>query len=188
MRLPLVVAAALLSTGLAAHADTVLTYQGNNYTDVYKPFTTSEKAVGTVTIPSTLAPDMNGSVQMEPLSYSFNDGPDTFTSGAPLNQGFIYLYTDAGGNLIDFYLSLDLFVPLSGSNSNYVHTLDVAYGPTLPAQLGTFASEENAGYGFSFTQGSLAVATTTAVTPEPSSVALLGTGMLGIAGLIRRFA
>ena len=35
-------------------------------------------------------------------------------------------------------------------------------------------------------QGTLTVSQYTAVTPEPSSIALLGTGMLGVAGVVRR--
>lgn len=47
-------------------------------------------------------------------------------------------------------------------------------------------------YGYIFTDacgslsGSLTPVSTTAVSPEPSSIALLGTGVLGLAGVVRK--
>ena len=152
-----VAAAALLSASLAAHADTITLDAATSSNGTYNYTYFSN----------------NGSV--------FSGSPFTFTglsgvTGASTQvPGFFTVsftstsvsFDTASGNGAQGATFTDLF-----SITSSVLTLGtVQYSiPTTPAQTGT-------------TLGPVAAV---AVTPEPSSLALLGTGILGVAGVIRK--
>jgi hypothetical protein len=79
MRLSLfATAAALCLSSLAARADAVYTYTGQDFTFANAPYTTSDSITGELTFSSPLAPDL--ALQQElPVSYSFSDGVETLT-------------------------------------------------------------------------------------------------------------
>ena len=113
------------------------------------------------------------------------------------------LATSAGSYLIEFALLNDTsaaspytnsFSLLFGGSTLFSESAVVAGGYTLYSFLGSttststplsFVSENDGGY-FELDSVSVTAAAAPVVTPEPSSWLLLGTGVLGVAGRVRR--
>jgi hypothetical protein len=162
MRLFSCLAAALLAMGLSARADVASTF------NVSGTFTDSTTVSGTVVINTTTG---------------------VFESGDLSYQGQTYNVTEFAGSepgLFAFFLST--------SSGNFPRMAFAFVGSSLVGfdggPLCSFADECN-GEESSFEATSsgdplfMDVGAATP-TPEPSSVALLGTGLLGFAGLVRR--
>jgi hypothetical protein len=171
------VAAALLSAGISAHASTI-TY---TLTSVGLTYGVSTTADGT----------LNG-------TFSFNSATNTLTSANIVaSPGIVAPYTGGGydftygGSSPDStaYTGFSTFFTLT-SIAHPNDVLELSFnsalngsGPDVIAS-GTYENEaslgvRNVGTGFSAALGSAAA-------PEPSSIALLGTGLFSLGGLLRR--
>ncbi|HLI75566.1 MAG TPA: PEP-CTERM sorting domain-containing protein [Acidobacteriaceae bacterium] len=179
MRLQFCVAvAALLSVGLAAHADTVSVYTLENQA--------ATSSYGTVTIDSTL-----GTVLTSNLSVVVGGTIELF-SGAPSSQGlnvsldeYQAIVSEGGNEFLLLFAGAQSLVDYVSGDKPGCRTdtvkcdflTDVYSGPISRTNPPVDTFEGNL---------VLSSSTTTGVTPEPSSIALLGTGFLGVAGILRR--
>jgi hypothetical protein len=168
-----------------AHADTVYTYTGTDFTTAQAPFTSSDSITGSFTVTTPLA-DSLSLAAVSFTSYSFFDGVDTLTnlnsfpmsnSNSPL--GFA-VSTNASGNIIAWYIDIQGNPGTSVANDN-ISTYD--NGPP-----GTFDFVGNcpivcdAGASVAFNDGApgtWAVSTVSPV-PEPSTWAMMILGFAGI--------
>lgn len=166
MRLSLfAAAAALLSASLAAHADILTTFT------VTGTFPDSTLA-GTITIDTT-----TGSATAIDVSLSSPEATTftTISSQVPAYGGAneYEINTIAGNEELQLLLNSASLIGYTGGSLTT---------PPYDSDL-----EVNGQFYEDLTSGQVTVPTS--VTPEPSSIALLGTGLLGVAGVVRkRFA
>ena len=177
------VVAALPST--SAFADTVYTYTGNPFnlgngpgTTPVLPFTTSDSVSGWFTVATPLG-DSVALAPVNAIAYSFTNGVDTITTGEATSFFDFEIGTDATGaiNVWD--------VDLGNSVGNYVGT---DFGPESGGDLELAIHPETNFDGVAENLNDPGTWTSNApisTTPEPSSIALLGTGLLGAVGAFR---
>jgi len=156
---------------LTLHADTyTYLYTGNPFTTADSPFTTSEYVTGELIFSAPLAPNLT-----DAEFYSFGGGyfTDGLTTFSPYLDAYAELSTDAIGDITSWYI-ID-----EASPSIYTITAGglLGSGDSVAIDVGTPA------YASSATAGTW---TSPTLTPEPSSIALLATGLLTAAPLIRR--
>ena len=178
--------AAISLSSLAAHADTVYTYTGNAFTISDAPYDSSDSVTGSFTVASPLAANMVlpsnftwGSSNVNWTSFSFSDGFDPAITNLTVNPEFALLAvgTDSSGDITSWYVSF-VIADFSSqlTTTTFGHPID--YG--LEINGGAAQVDNNPGTWSSSTS------TDSAATPEPSSLALLGTGLAGMCGAIRR--
>jgi hypothetical protein len=153
-------------------ADEVYTYQGNPFTTFVGTTCPSVCAIsGSFTLSSPIGPDQTV-ISITPLSFSFTDGSTTFNSSNSVFEdlGFV---TDATGN-IAFWL----FGTFNNNGINAIESENLGLGSTGDLSLGANGSSAS-----NLTAGTW---TSAVATPEPSSLFLLGAGLLGLIGLRNR--
>lgn len=157
MRLALLAAATLSVVSLSARADTYNVFSLSAYAPA-AAFSPASTLSGTVTIDATTGAVSSAKVLEAGAYYTqvHNEGYQ--------GPDYYFFLEDGATDVLDFYLPTTNLATYNGSPV----TGDIA-GPTRPFS-GTLS----------------AVVTPSAVTPEPSSIALLGTGILGIAGVVRK--
>jgi hypothetical protein len=172
----LMAAGVLLSASLMARADTIYTYTGNDFTSATGPYTTSDFVSGSFTLASPLGDDLSN-YTVTPLSFSFSDGVQTLTnSSTDLTLINFVVTTNSSGAVTEW--SIDLST--QGGGGIYTHN-----NPGVLVNDEGELSDGSFGYTTN-SPGTFTVAETPAVAPEPASLLLLGTGLLGFAVFWRR--
>jgi hypothetical protein len=194
-----VTAAVMIAASLACKADTyTYTYTGNNFTGVGNdpgygsPYTVADSVNVTFTLASPLLLADSAEI-VNPLSFSFSDGVQTITNLTPGTTSLSFgLETNGIGSIIGWSIFVEIGTNAQITTQNILDnpnaTLDLGLnGGQVPEPSNIYHASE--GYNFS-DPGTWTVADNVIVapTPEPSSLALLGTGILGgLAALRRRF-
>ena len=189
MRLPSLAAAiALLSFSLAAHADSINTFNfslGNDH-DAFSAsgmFTASTVSPGVYLIQS-----LSGTASITTGPNQTITGllaPGTFPTAAngdatPANDNLLFVPAAGGG----FFDPMGVACILGNGTQVNFHFTSPAQDNVFVLQRDGVRITENAGMIVSpGTQGPPPV---TGVTPEPSSIYLLSTGLLGVAGFLRK--
>jgi hypothetical protein len=163
MRL-LAIAAVLLSVSLGARADTFTTF------DISGTLASGSVLSGTITLDSTTGVVTAGDVKAS--------SPDSLSFGSAIYQDC----TSYGGDcLLGLYSSSSFpALVLVFDGSTYVGYDGGALGSESEPANGVFSDVEFSTGSDILIQGALTP------TPEPSSFALLGTGVLGFVGVVRR--
>lgn len=178
LRTSAAVATTALSLAIAAHADTLTTYKVDNQTGSSLGTLTLDETSGKIT-DLTLSTASSGTFSGVPLTSAFNADLDEYIStfsGTGFGLQFDLFATSLVGYApedSDSCSTLSFFCDYLAN----VYTGSVPKGGPTPVAgpISTF-------------EGNLVttIGTGTSVTPEPSSIALLGTGLLSVAGMVRR--
>lgn len=175
MRTRFVVGAVMLCASLAAHADDLFTLTGGGNTITFtlpsSPIPTDTEDINGVSFFSIdpVSVDINGTVSSQAVSFYFGATPPAVGGGLSIESAG----NGALGDTTTSGLLVDDFGP-------QLFTGDPTF-LTGPFQLTSLGDDT-----FSDVNFSLDTTPVTAVTPEPSSSLLLGTGLFGIAGLMKR--
>jgi len=159
---------------LAARADTTYYYTGSNFTAFDGPYSGSNYISGSVTLTNPLSTSQTASYS--PAAFSFTDGFQTITQANATYDSFTFK-TNASGDITGWtvYLSTASGDGMEAQNLASVIGDDIEY-------LGSYAAVRSAG-AFATTPATLP---DTSAVPEPSSIALLSTGLVGVASALRR--
>lgn len=159
----------------AVRAETYF-YTGSTYDFSTAPYSPDESITGSFTFSDELP--ANESVltgySILPESFSFTDGVQTINQMNAIYSVFGPISTDAVGHILNysFYMDSPLGTIFVTDESNSIG-------------LYSFGADQS-GFGESFTKGTLTPSSLVNLTPEPSSVALCGTGACGLFAIVRR--
>ena len=187
MRIRFFLAAVALVLPLSMNAESfTYTYTGSTFNfstvnnqiqnppgTVAAPYSTSDSVTGTFTINAPVD-NLSNAVFFDNGPFSFTDGVQTLsnTNGADL---FVEISTDANGNITSYNIGAQ-----STSDLNDFITIGSSGSPASFGKFDTGSEIVSAGTN---TFGTMSAP---AATPEPSSLALLGSGLAGVAFKLRR--
>jgi hypothetical protein len=178
MRLYCFVALGLFASTVPAFSDVMYTYTGPNFTTVYGAYTTSDQISGYITLANALGPNANVSM-IGLTSFNFTDGHQTVTNTTPNIQ---WVEDDFRTNAAGAITSSDFIVGF-GHITGTVY--EIAFGVESTVASSPYGQANSPNWIVGTWSGPLAVGPS-AATPEPSSLALLATGLAGAAGIVRR--
>jgi hypothetical protein len=162
-------------------ANTTYTYTGNSFNTVSGPYTTSDSVSGYFTVATPLADNITSFSPFTPLTFSFTDGVQTYTNASTLSSSSFLVKTDASGDIINWAIAIN------GSPLNFILTEDApgSYGviDTGIAENDSVDGQISNDPGTWVESG---VPVTPSPVPEPGTLALAGTGALGMMGALRR--
>ena len=162
----------LTALSLPALGDQMYIYTGNDFVSPPSPYTATSSIDGYFITATPLTDSMPLQV-VAFESYSFTDGIQTLTNLNSTDYSILFeVSTDPNGNI----LTWNIFVGSLANSNSFINTT-TTYDQD---QVGLYQ-----GPGTVYAQNADPGKWTTA-TPEPSSLTLLGTGILGAAGLVRR--
>jgi hypothetical protein len=172
---------ALLVLPLPLLADTTYVYTGKPYTYVLAGYNYSDFVSGSFTLAAplgnNLAPLVGGNIALFLIvstSYSFSDGLQTINNANTPWPSNFNVRTDAFGDIINWDITI------SGSVGS-ISTVDYPQDAYDFVGTGSLQDAE------SFLPGTwTSVTSDPSTVPEPSSLFLLGTGVLSMAGVVRR--
>jgi hypothetical protein len=180
--------AALILT-MPLMAASIYTYTGNDFTTATGPgLTTSDSISGSFTVATPLAANLD-QVSITPISFSFTDGADVFSSSSPniavcsCSPLFTDISTNASGNIINWDISFTLGELGSTSMNTEDANLGVIRGIVIEDSA-NFDNSEGDTASNSNDAGHWTTETASAA-PEPGSLVLLGMGLAGLAGVVR---
>jgi hypothetical protein len=172
---------------MPARADTVYSYTGNPFTNGVTqngltslpvgPFTANDSVSGSFTVATPLGPLLH-LFMFTPTSFSFTDDVDTLTNLNSTLSSFEEVSTDINGNIVDWHI----FARLVGGNNAFIDTLGLMGGG---ADEG-IESDNQGHFVEAFNNNDLGTWTVSTTVPEPSSLLLLGSGAIGLAGVLRK--
>lgn len=170
--------AAMVSASVIARADAVYTYTGQDFNVVNGPYNEHDAVSGSFTLATVLGDNLDNAT-LTPALFSFTDGLITINNANAYfgeNATSFNVSTDASGEITAW--SIFLFAP----NLFLFTGSDIGQGGTYAYDLG----QRGISYGYVIGEpGTWTVSST----PEPGSLMLLGTGLLGLAGMgWKRFA
>lgn len=170
-----VVAALLCCAPTVAKADVMYTYVGQNFTTVFGVYTTSDHVSGEFTFATPFAPNLNLASENRATSWDFTDGIQTSTAD---DSGFsMEVSTDALGNVTEY------LIQIATQGDGEISAEHYHQCPYCGDSAG-FRSLVSEQYAYNEVPGRLTEVSS--VAPEPSTFVLLGSGVLGALGVVRR--